>query len=74
MMRTKMSGSLGENVGLFVGKSGQPDNSLLIGISGLDSICRVCRVFIGVERSQEFGDSAKTDVDRIQSIETMGLE
>ena len=74
MMRTKMSGSLGENVGLFVGKSGQPDNSLLIGISGLDSICRVCRVFIGVGRSQEFGDSAKTDVDRIQSIETMGLE
>ena len=74
MMRTKMSGSLGENGGLFVGKSGLPDKALLCGISGLGSICRVCRVFIGVERSQEFGDFAKTDVDRIQSVETMELE
>ena len=74
MMRTKMSGRTAENVGLFVGKSGLPDKALLCGISGLGSICRVCRVFIGVERTQEFKDSTKTDVGRTQSIETMELE
>jgi hypothetical protein len=44
-----MSGSATQNVGLFVGKLGLPDIGSIFGISGLDPICRVCRVFIGVE-------------------------
>jgi hypothetical protein len=41
------------NVGLFVGFSSLPDTYRLIEISNLNHKCRVCRVFIGVESSQE---------------------
>jgi hypothetical protein len=69
-----MSGSPGENVGLFVGKFGLPDKGLLCGISGLGSICRVCRVLLGVESLQEFGDFPKTGIDEPQIIQNVGLE
>ena len=72
--RTLLSGFWRQFVGLFVGFLGLPDNGQASGINKLGAKCRVCRVFIGVERTQEFKDSTKTDVGRTQSIETMELE
>jgi hypothetical protein len=72
--RAKMSGRVRQNVGWFVGKSEVPDTKSLCGISIMRSICRVCRVFIGVESPQEFGDFPRSASGAGQIIQNMGLE
>ena len=42
--RAGLSGFGMRFVGFFVGKSGLPDIDAANGVSGLDAICRVCRV------------------------------
>lgn len=44
----------GQFVGFHVGFLGIPDTHLISAISELEVICRVCRVFLGVESSGEF--------------------
>jgi hypothetical protein len=68
-----MSGRVRQNVGWFVGKSEVPDTKSLCGISIMRSICRVCRVFIGVESPQEFGDFPKSAPAPAKSLKTWGL-
>jgi len=45
---------VGWHVGLFVGKSSQPDIGRPSGINGLDRDCRECQVHVGVETLQDF--------------------
>lgn len=54
-----MSGSLPQNVGLFVGKLGLPDIDSVFGISWLDHNCRVCRVSMGVQKCHKSEKSQK---------------
>ena len=46
----------GQYVGFLVGFLGLPDPHLISVINELEVICRVCRVFLGVESSGEFGE------------------
>ena len=51
-----LSGFLGQFVGFVVGFLGLPDTHLICVINELEANCRVCRVFLGVESSGEFGE------------------
>ena len=51
-----LSGFPGQFVGFLVGFLDLPDTHLICVINELEVICRVCRVFLGVESSGEFGE------------------
>jgi len=52
--------SVGLFVGCFVGFSGLPDFPSLFKTSGLDTICRVCRVLLGIVGSRGDDSSASS--------------
>jgi hypothetical protein len=54
-----MSGFSIENVGFSVGFLSLPDMRLSCRIIGLSAECRECRVFIGVETSQELAPALR---------------
>jgi hypothetical protein len=68
-----MSGSSAQDVRLFVGKLRLPDIDSLIGISGLDPTCRVCRASIRVETCHK-SEKVAARHQAAQIIQTMRVE